>query len=56
MYPIVIVIIVIFLTTLIIIIGNAIRIYCDRKKIESETPIITNLLSHKSVNSDYNLI
>ena len=55
MYPIVVVIIVIFITPLIAIIGHAIRVYCDRKKIESETPIITNLLSHKSVNSDYNL-
>jgi hypothetical protein len=56
MDPIVVVSIVLFFTILIVIIGHALKVHFDRKKIESEMPIITNLLPHKSVNSDYNLL
>ena len=56
MDAIVIVSIIILFLIVIVITVHTIKIYLERKKMESDTPIITNLLSHKSVNSDYNLI
>ena len=55
MDAIVVVSIVIFFTILIAILAHALKMHFDRKKIESEMPIITNLLTHKSVDSEYNL-
>lgn len=56
MDAIVVVSIVLFFTILVAILIHALKMHFDRKQMESEIPIITNLLQHKSVNSDYNLL